>query len=569
MAKLCMGCMNLLPEGSESCQICGFSTTATNPDHCLPLGTVLQDNYIVGRCLREGSDSLVYIGYDRMLKEPRFIQEYYPASLCERGSNNMVMPLGGCDRPFGEYRDAFRRTMRSLAHMKDLPNIIPVYDLFEQNGTVYTASDYRSGVTLTKKVKQSGGRLTWNEARPLFMSLMTSITQLHAAGIRHLAITPDNILIGADGKAHLRNFAIEQARAVGTDLNPELATGYAAPEQYDMSGRTAPCDATDVYALAATIFYAVTGNVPPAGNKRAKDSDDLFMSAEVAQELTQEVCVALFNALQVDIDLRTATVAELHAQLSTEPNVAAIIAEAKQDCEPEEETDPHTGRKLLIIFAAVLAALLVVGGIVLFALLGGGDEQPSASVGEMPTRSTTTTTTAVVSQIATPKLIGGNYYELRDKKDYAKYKLVVEAMKYDKKAPKGQILDQTPAHGEPIEDGATITLIISAGKNDEVKMPDVTGWKQEHAKVYLEALGFTVDTVTVQVSDYEKGLVDSTDPQAGTVKRVGDTVTLKVSNAAPTTTTPPTSAPTNAPVNSDVSTPTSNVSDPQDDTVSE
>ncbi len=558
MAKLCMGCMNLLPEGSDSCTICGFSASATNPDHCLPLGTVLQDNYIVGRVLHEGSDSIVYIGYDRMLKEPRFIQEYYPAALCERGTNNMVMPLGGCDRPFQEYREVFRRTMRSLAHMKDLPNIIPVYDLFEQNGTVYTASDYRSGVTLTKKIKQAGGRLTWSEARPLFMSLMTSVTQLHAAGIRHLAINPDNILISADGKAHLRNFAIEQARTVGTDLNPELATGYAAPEQYDMSGRTTLSDATDVYALAATIFYAVTGNVPPAGNKRAKDSDDLFMSADVAQELTQEVCVALFNALQVDPELRTATVAELHAQLSTEPNVAAIIAEAKEDCEPDDEDEPHAGRKLLVIFISVAAALLVVGGIVLFALLGGNNEQPSESVGEMPTLPTTTTTTEAKTQYATPNLVGRSYYDLRDSDELADYKLVVSAMQYNSKA-KGQVIEQKPAYGSPIDKGDTITVIISAGKNDEVNVPDVAGWKQEHAQLYLEALGFKVEIATVMVSDYEKGIVDSTDPRAGTTKRVGDTITLRVSNVQPTTT-----APTTTPTNT-----VPDVSDPASDPVSD
>ena len=541
MAKLCMGCMNPLPEGIDSCTICGFSATATNPEHCLPLGTVLQDNYIVGRCLREGSDSLVYIGYDRMLKEPRFIQEYYPASLCERGDDNMVMPLGGCDRPFEECRETFRLTMRSLARMKDLPNIIPVYDLFEQNGTVYTASDYRSGVTLSKKIKQAGGRLSWNDARPLFMSLMTSITQLHAAGIRHLAINPDNILIGADGKAHLRNFAIEQARTVGTDLNPELTAGYAAPEQYDMSGRTSLSDATDVYALAATIFYTVTGNVPPAGNKRAKDSDDLYMSADVAQELTQEVCVALFNALQVDPELRTATVAELHAQLSTEPNMTAILNEAKEDCEPQgEQREQRAGRKLLIIGAAVAAALLVVGGIVLFAMFGGQDEQPSSeNVGVMPTLPPTTTTTEAKTQYATPKLTGRSYYDLREDKDLADYKVVVESMRYDAKAAKGQVIEQTPAAGSPIDKGDTITIILSAGKNDEIKVPNVAGWKQEHAKLYLEALGFKVETVMVQISDYEKDVVDSTDPKPDTVKRVGDTVTLRVSNVEKKEETPP------------------------------
>ena len=245
---------------------------------------------------------------------------------------------------------------------------------------------------------------------------------------------------------------------------------------------------------------------------------------------------------------RTATVAELHAQLSTEPNVIAIINEAKEDCEPEKmKNEPHAGRKLLIIGAAVAAALLVVGGIVLFALFGGKDEQPSESVGEMPTLPTTTTTTEAKTQYASPNLVGRSYYDLREDKDLADYKLVVESMRYDAKAAKGQVVEQTPAHGSPIDKGDTITLILSAGKNDEIKVPDVAGWKQEHAKLYLEALGFKVETVIVQVSDYEKDIVDSTDPKPDTTKRIGDTITLRVSNVEPTQAEQPT-APTDAQV---------------------
>ena len=168
-------------------------------------------------------------------------------------------------------------------------------------------------MTLTKKIKLSGGRIPWPEARGMFMSLLSSLIQLSDAGICHLAICPDNILVGSDGKARLRNFSVAAAHRSGTDLVPELKMGYAAPEQYYSDEEVGV--PADVYALAATIFRTVTGTEPPAGDNRAKNSDDLFMSAEVAEELTQPVCVALFNALQVNPDNRTATVAELRDQL--------------------------------------------------------------------------------------------------------------------------------------------------------------------------------------------------------------------------------------------------------------
>ncbi len=531
MAKLCMGCMNPLPEGNDVCSICGFSRDDQNPAGYLPVATVLQEHYIVGRRMSQGSDSVLYIGYDRLLKEPCFLQEFYPSNLCERGDDGSVVALGGCQRPFDEYKEEFRNTMRSLAHVKDLPNIIPVYDLFEENGTMYAVSDYCAGVTLTKKIKQAGGRLPWSEARPLFMSLLTCVSQLHSVRIRHLAICPDNIIISADGRAHLRNFAIPQAHCVGNDLTPDLPIGYAAPEQYDLSGRTEVCDATDVYGLAATLFYTVTGNVPPAGNKRAKNSDDLFMSAEVAQELSQPVCVALFNALLVSPEDRTATVAELRDQLGTEPNVSALIDEVAEDQSEDSETSQKNRSKtLLFIFIAVFAALLVVGGVML-ALLGGGKEPPESDVSTpaLPSISTTTTTQKQVAKYAVPNLLGKSYYDLRETALDGGMTVVLEAMQYSKKE-KGAIISQQPEAGATVDKDTPVKVIISAGESDHVKVPDLAGWKQEHAKLYLEALGFKVQIAQLQISEYEKGLVDSTDPAVGTEKRVGDTITLRVSN---------------------------------------
>ncbi len=531
MARICLGCMNPLPEDSEQCSICGFSREDQNPAGCLPVATVLQEHYIVGRCTRQGSDSILYLGYNKLLKEACFIQEFYPSTLSERDAEGGVQPLGGCARLFEESADSFRNTMRALARVKDIPNMIPVYDIFEENGTVYAVSDHCAGMTLTKKLRQCG-RLSWNEARPLFMSLMACVTQLHSAGIRHLAINPDNILISPDGKAHLRNFAIPEARCVGSDLKPELADGFAAPEQYDMTGAMSLSDATDVYGLAATLFYAITGNVPPIGNKRAQHSDDLFMPAEVAEELTQPVCMALFNALLVNPAQRTASVAALRDRLSTEPTVSALIDEAAQDADEEEAPARRSqSRTILIVFGCVLAALLLIGALVLALLGNRGENEPQSSAPvALPTISTTTTTAAKTKQYAVPALVGKSYYDVRGTKLQGDMTVNVQYMQYSDKA-EGTIIAQDPAPAASVEKGTAIQVIISCGAtSDELAVPDVSGWQQEHAKLYLEALGFRVEVAMVQISDYEKGIVDSTDPAASTAKKVGDVITLRVSN---------------------------------------
>ncbi len=526
MAKICLGCLNPLPEGDDRCRICGFSAADKNPSVALPIKTLLQEHYIIGRMIHEGSDSLFYLGYDKILKEPCFIQEYYPGGLCSRDESGMLTPLGGCEAPYADYKNQFHGTMRALARMKDLAGIIPIYDIFEENGTTYAVSDYLAGETLTKKVELAGGRIPWQEARPLFMSLMSCVEQLAGAGIHHLAICPDNILIGEDGKPHLRSFSIAAARQVGSDLTPRLATGYAAPEQYDMDGIVG--ELTDVYGLAATIFRVATGNVPPAGNNRAISSDDLFMSADIANELTQQICVALFNSLQVSPADRTATVKRLHQQLSMEPNVSALLDEdaniAEKDAEKPKKT--HT---LLIVFGSVAAVLiLIVGGFLLFFddILGG--DSSSEPVSTPPSYTAIPTSTQKKPQHSIPALIGKNYYDVLDNKDYKKFNIKLKYLAYsDKDAD--TILEQVPAAGTAVNKGATIELTVSLGKDDTITMPDLRNWEEAHAKTFLEYLGMDVEIAKIYTSSVADGLVEESNPPADASIKRGDTITLRVS----------------------------------------
>ena len=528
MAKICLGCLNPLPEGDEACRICGFSADTKNPANALPIAAELQEHYTVGRLVHEGSDSLFYLGYDKLLKEHCFIQEYCPTTLCERAEDGQITPLGGCENVYADYQKQFHTLMRGLARAKDLPNVIPVYDIFEENGTCYAVSDYCAGETLKKKIERAGGRIPWQDARPLFMSLMTTVEHLSSIGIHHLAICPDNILISEDGKPHLRGFSITAARRVGSDLQPRLATGYAAPEQYEFDQLVD--EVTDVYGLAATVFRTVTGNEPPAGNNRAADSDDLFMSAEIAEELSQQVCVALFNALQVNPDDRTAKVEKFHRQLSMEPNVSALLDE-DDDTAPAKKPSKMSRqtRMVLIIFGSVLAALLIVLAIVLL-LLGGGNNggdvsEPAAS---LPEYVVTTTTTKPPVKYAIPNLVGKNFYEVRDQKTNGNFVIVNEQQEHSDK-PAGTIISQEPEPGTNADKGATIVVVISSGKDDTVIVPDVSNWEEAQAKLYLEALGFRVQIDKLYVSDMPYGRVEGTDPSAQTAKKKGDLITLRVS----------------------------------------
>ena len=537
MAKLCMGCMNPLPDDNVVCTVCGFDQSKDqNPEHCLPITASLQGHYIVGRLMGEYPDHLLYLAYDRQMKEPCFIQEFFPVGVGRRDSIGGVQPLEGCSKVFEEYADRFRGTMRVLARMRELPAVVPVYDIFEENGTVYSVSDYCQGMTLTKKIKLSGGRIPWPEARVIFMSLLSSLTQLADAGVCHLAICPDNILIGSDGKARLRNFSIAAAHRSGTNLTADLKTGYAAPEQYYADEEVgAPAD---VYGLAATLFRTVTGTEPPAGNNRAKNSDDLFMSAEVAEELTQPVCIALFNALQVLPENRTATLAVLRDELSVTPTVSALVDEAHEDiaqAEEEEDAPADSGKKSLVAMLIISLALLLIAVIVIVLLLVGNMTGGTQNDALTPSTTTTTTTrpSGTENEAVVDNVVGINYFDRKDDQ-FNGMPLELLGYAYNEGYPEGAILYQIPAANELAPIGAPIQVVVNnARAATSVVIPDVSGWSQEQATKLLEAFGFEVKVRVATNPTYDKGMVDETYPKAGIAKEVGETVTLLVSDKEP------------------------------------
>ena len=552
MAKLCMGCMNPLSEDSLECKVCGFDITKDkNPEHCLPVTASLQGHYIVGRLMGEFPDHLLYLAYDRQMKEPCFIQEFFPASIGRRDTIGGIQPLEGCDKVFEEYADRFRTTMRILARMRELPAVVPVYDIFEENGTVYAVSDYCQGMTLTKKIKLSGGRIPWPEARSIFMSLLSSLSQLSDAGICHLAICPDNILIGSDGKARLRNFSIAAAHTSGTDLTPDLHTGYAAPEQYCTDEEVGV--PADVYAVAATIFRTVTGTEPPAGDNRAKNSDDLFMSAEVAEELTQPVCVALFNALQVLPERRTAGLAQLRDQLSVNPQVSALVTEAQADIaqsdETDEEEEPRKNSRggLIAMLIISLALLLIAVGVIVWMIvqdLGGGKK----SGGAMDSGKDTSTT---ASQTDTPPVAGEGEaavadvlgWKYEEKQDEAPNGMPLELIGFvhDSTMPVGSIVKQYPLAGDVQEVGDPIYVVVNSTPGNDtttVSVPNLIGWKEAHAKSFLEYMGFTVKVIPRSNVSQDEGLVCAVHPGAGSEAPFNSTVELHVSTKKPTKTVP-------------------------------
>lgn len=555
-SHLCVRCMQPLAEENTVCPLCGDDAATPNPTHALPLGTMLSERYMIGRLLKDGSDAVVYAGYDTVLKSAITVREFFPQTLCERAEDLSVRVIRGCEQTYADYMNKFLAHARVVARMRDLPASIPTYDIFQQNATAYTVSEQCEGVTFAQYLEEHGGRMSWEDVRPLFIPLLNSLTSLHQAGVWHLGLSPETLIVGNDGKLHIRDFAIPEARTADSELTAELASGYAAPEQY-ASGTDCTASA-DVYGMAAVVFRALVGSPPPDGETRPKTNVDLTVPAEVASEFPPHVASALFGALQPSAEKRLSSLTVLRDRLAEAPAVAALLEDEEEPVDSgvivaeDEFENESSGMPFFVYIAVGVVACILIA---LFGFALGRITAPRTGDGS-ETGATTRPTGSIVitdktdvvdpgSTGSVPNVVGQRYADLQGK--YVENRAIkLAGYQYSNDVPAGTVIAQSPSSDEEVDVSLPVYVTVSAGP-EAIALPNVAGWNRTDAVAYLEALGFVVQVDEVQFASVPFGQVAGSSPVSGTVVARGNVVRLRVSvkeTTAPTTTT--TAAPTTA-----------------------
>ena len=258
----CHTCFIDLAPG-EICSRCGEDRSSIgDPGDVLRPGSVLGGKYKIGRLLGRGGFGATYLAWDLKLRRRVAIKEFLPRQLASR------MPGGVQVRAYTGNQDAFNiglekflEEARHLAQFGDHPGIIRVLDFFEENGTGYMVMEYLDGSTLDQYVAASGP-LDILVILELIIPVADALRACHAAGLIHRDISPDNIFLTSDGRVKLLDFGAARA-AIGsqsTNLSVILKEGYAPFEQYQRNGRQGPW--TDIYALTATLYRLLTGDLP-------------------------------------------------------------------------------------------------------------------------------------------------------------------------------------------------------------------------------------------------------------------------------------------------------------------
>ncbi|OJU08224.1 MAG: hypothetical protein BGN88_11095 [Clostridiales bacterium 43-6] len=552
---LCMNCM-FERENTGDCPHCGYEENTPNDHPYLPMRKKLQNRYIIGRLISANGEGATYTGYDSEQNSVVRIREFLPEGLFERAQGSAkIRVISGSEFSFNNGLVSFLSLARALARMRDLTAILPVYDIFEENGTAYYISETIESVSLRDYLLRTNGTLSFEQIRPLFMPLLSTLNSLHAVDIIHRGISPETLLIGKDGKLRLTDFCIAEVRTARTDLSPELFKGFAAIEQYGFDGQQGPW--TDIYGLAATIYRVLVGNPPPEATARVTN-DKMMIPASVAETLPAYVMTALANALQILPEDRTRDIETFREEFSASPTVVN-----RQQQKNAVKKEPVKGKKSKrntkgIMFVSLLftcIAVVLIGAVIYFVISGNKAGKGSTEETTRPTMETTYKTadpgaTTEVGTEGAPSLKGFVYSDFLTSPEKqlielrAKYKFEVVDKKFSDQK-RGTILEQTPAAGTPIKRGDTIKLVLSMGTN-AVGMPNLVGMDYKDAYITLLEMGFSKDNIIktdIIDSTMAPNSIVKTDPKASSQVSIDSVITIYVNTYVPTTTPAPTTDP--------------------------
>ncbi|MDD6637737.1 MAG: protein kinase [Lachnospiraceae bacterium] len=303
MERYCFSCFRELEEGQSVCPACGYSEEQDAGEFplALPHNTILNGRYITGRILGQGGFGITYTAQDWKTKQLVAIKEYLPDTMATRvGSTTVSVYSGERAENFNFGKASFLQEAETLAEFNGNPNIVGIHSYFEENGTAYFVMDYVQGISFQKYIREQGGKVSWQDAQRILLPVMNALAAVHSKGIIHRDVTPDNIILASDGTVKLLDFGAARY-SLGDrsrSLDVVLKHGFAPKEQYTRHGRQGAY--TDVYTLAASFYFAITGRKPPDSIDRLEE-DDLIPPSSLGIEIPEQLEEAILKGLAVSI----------------------------------------------------------------------------------------------------------------------------------------------------------------------------------------------------------------------------------------------------------------------------
>jgi serine/threonine-protein kinase len=333
----------------------------------LTTGQVLQNRYRIVALLGQGGMGAVYRAWDMRLGVAVALKE--------------MMPEPGLDAArLLAAREQFHQEASVLSRLNH-PHLVRVSDFFDEGGNTYLVMAFVAGESLARTIEHGGKQ---PEARVLGWAdqLLEALAYCHREGVLHRDIKPQNVILQPDDSVVLVDFGLVKLwnpddPRTRTAIRSMGTPQYAPPEQYDpQMGHTDP--RSDLYSLGATIYHALTGQIPPTATSRIVNPGTLVPVRQFSPEVSSRVEWALERAMALQPDARFQSVAEMRTALSgavspqpaakqtpAVPETAAITPDRSR---PAPEAAPAAPRRKVrlgvagTVIAVVVALCILVAG---------------------------------------------------------------------------------------------------------------------------------------------------------------------------------------------------------------
>ncbi len=345
----------------------------------LPVGSYLGEFELTG-VVGIGGFGIVYTAWDHSLERRVALKEYMPSSLAQRTGNTQVSVKSE------RHRDTFEAGLKSFVNEAKLlaqfdhASLVKVYRFWEANGTAYMVMPLYEGPTLKQALAERQGPPDEAWLMNMLGPLSEALEVLHQEHCYHRDIAPDNvILLKGSGRPLLLDFGA--ARRVIGGMNKALTVilkpGYAPIEQYAEVPGMEQGGWTDVYALAASVYYAILGKTPPPAVGRLVNDSMTPLSTAAAGKYSERFLKAIDHALAVKPEDRTQSISQLREELGLAG--LAFNPMATQPVAIQPAGRPTHGAAKNTQTASATAGgsgsktgLLIGGGVLALAVLGGG-----------------------------------------------------------------------------------------------------------------------------------------------------------------------------------------------------
>jgi len=278
----------------------------------LPVGYELHQRYVIEKTLGQGGFGITYRAKDKINGRQVAVKELFPTRCVIRSADGItVKVLSGKEADFAHMKKRFLEEARRLKTFQESPDIVSVYHFIEANHTAYYVMEYLTGMDLNHYMKQHG-KLNWNHLSVFVRMAIHALQTLHSRNLIHRDISPDNLFITEGGRLVLIDFgSVRSCDASG--FTTFLKHSFAPLEQYRENGHQGPW--TDIYALCVTMYYALSGVLPPQAPMRVDTKETPI--EQLCPGLPENVAYAIKKGMEVQPENRFQNIKELEQVLFT------------------------------------------------------------------------------------------------------------------------------------------------------------------------------------------------------------------------------------------------------------